>query len=60
MLHLPGVVDAEPVGQLHLVQRVLEQALLGALGPRARELMLVEDAELHLVPPAEALASRAR
>ena len=47
VLDLPGVVDAEPVGQLDLVERVLEELLLAALDPRARELMLVEDAELH-------------
>ena len=47
MLNLPGEVDAEPVGQLHLVQRLLEQSELGALEPGPRQLMLVEYAELH-------------
>jgi hypothetical protein len=66
MLHLPGMIDAQPVRQLHLVEGVLEQPQLGALGPGARKLVLVEDPELHLVPPAEvappagAVASRAR
>ena len=47
MLNLPGEVDPELVGQLHLVQRLLEQSELGALEPWPRQLMLVEYAELH-------------
>jgi hypothetical protein len=41
VLDLPGVVVAEPVGQLDLGQRVLEQLVLAALRP-GRGLMLVE------------------
>ena len=48
VLDFPGVVDAEPIGQLDLGQRILEELLLAALDPRARQLMLVEDAELHV------------
>ena len=47
MLDLPGIVDAELVGEFDLVERVLEQALLVALVPRPRQLMFVEDAEFH-------------
>ena len=47
VLDLPHVLDAELVGELDLVERVLDQLLLAVLGPRARELVLVEDAELH-------------
>ena len=47
VLDLPGVVDAELVGELDLVERVLEQPLLVALVPRPRQLVLVEDAEFH-------------
>ncbi len=47
VLDLPGVVDAELVGELDLVERFLEEALLRALGPRPRKLVLVEDPELH-------------
>ena len=47
VLDFPGVVDAEPIGQLDLRQGVLEELLLAALDPRARQLMLVEDSELH-------------
>jgi len=43
MLHLPGVVDSQPIGQLDLGQRVLEELLLanprptaGAAGARRR------------------------
>ena len=35
VLDLPDVVDAEPIGQLDLRQRVLEQAVLGACPSRA-------------------------
>ncbi len=47
MLDLPSVVDAEPIGQLDLGQRVLEQLQLGAVVPGPGELVLIEDAELH-------------
>ena len=47
VLDLPDVVEAEPVGQLDLIERVLEQFQLQPFGPRPWELMLVEDPELH-------------
>ena len=47
VLDLPHVVDAEPVGELDLVERVLEQPVLVAVAPRPGQLVLVEDAELH-------------
>ena len=47
VLDLPHVVDAELVGELDLLERVLEQLVLGVVGPRPRQLVLVEDAELH-------------
>src|SRR5262245_25802005 len=47
VLDLPRVVEAEPVGELHLRERVLEQPLLVPLAPRPRQLVLVEHAELH-------------
>src|SRR5579875_3155645 len=47
MLDLPRVIEAEPIGELHLLERLLNQAKLAALVPRPRELMLVEDPELH-------------
>ena len=49
VLDLPHVVDAEAVGQLDLIQRVLEQLVLTAVAPRPRQLVLVEDSELHVV-----------
>ena len=49
VLDLPGVVDAQAVGELHLVERLLIELELAALAPRPRQLVLVEDAELHLV-----------
>ncbi len=48
VLDLPHVLDAEPVGELDLLERVLDQGLLARGVPRAAHLMLVEDAELHL------------
>ena len=47
MLDFPGVVDAELVGEFDLLERLLEQPMLVALVPRPRQLMLVENAELH-------------
>src|SRR6185436_20382888 len=47
VLDLPRVVDAEAVGQLDLAQCILEQLKLRALAPGPRQLMLVEDPELH-------------
>jgi hypothetical protein len=48
VLDLPDVVEAKPVGELHLLEGILQQAVLGALVlPGTRVLMLVEDAEAH-------------
>ena len=47
MLDFPGVIDAETVGQLDLIQRILEQLQLVAVMPGPRQLMFVEDAEFH-------------
>ena len=47
VLDLPGVVVAEPVGELDLLERALQQAILAVLVPRSRQLVLVEDPELH-------------
>jgi len=47
VLDSPQVVDAEAVGELDLLQGVLQQAVLVAGRPRSRELVLVEDAESH-------------
>jgi len=47
MLDLPGMVVAQPVGELDLGQRVLIKLVLVAFFPGARQLQLVEDSELH-------------
>ena len=47
VLDLPDVRDAQAVGQLHLLQRVLDEAVLAAGLPRPPHLVLVEDPELH-------------
>src|SRR5689334_22069283 len=51
MLDLPGVVVAEPVGELDLGERVLQQLVFAPGAPRPRQLVLVEDAELHVSLP---------
>ena len=47
VLDLPHVVEPDLVGQLDLVERVLDELLLTGVGPRAGQLVLVEQAELH-------------
>src|SRR5262249_43268598 len=47
VLDFPGVVDAELVGELDLLEGFLQQAVFGTVVPRPRQLMLVENAELH-------------
>ena len=47
VLHLPHVVDAELVGELALLERVLDQRDFGVVTPRPRQLVLVEDPDLH-------------
>ncbi len=51
VLDLPHVLDAERVGELDLVERVLDQLVLGAVVPRPTDLVLVEDSELHVSRP---------
>ena len=48
VLDLPHVLDAERVGELDLVERVLDELVLGAVVPGAADLVLVEDPELHV------------
>ena len=47
MLDLPGMVVAQAVGELDLVQRVLVEPVLVALFPGARQLQFIENAEFH-------------
>ena len=51
MLDRPDIVVAELVGELDLGQRILQQRIFAGLAPRARQLMLVEDAEFHPALP---------
>ena len=55
MLDLPGIVIAAAIGDLELRQRILVEPELVALDPGARQLQLVEDAELHHVSPNDCL-----
>src|SRR6266705_1533415 len=47
MFDFPGVVNAQAICQLHLLQRFLKQLLLGTICPRAWQLMLIENTKLH-------------
>ena len=42
MLIGPDIVEAKPVGDLYLRQRVLDQPVFGVLRPRTRQLQLVD------------------
>ena len=53
MLDLPQVVDAKPVGEFDLIERVAEQLYFRTFSPRARQLVLVEQSEFQRFPPAE-------
>jgi hypothetical protein len=47
VLDLPREVEAQTVGQLDLVEGLLQQFVLALGVPRARQLVLEEDPELH-------------
>jgi hypothetical protein len=47
VLDLPDRVEAGAVGDLDLLERVVQEAVLAVVAPRSRELVLVEDAEAH-------------
>src|SRR3954454_19524951 len=47
VLDLPDVVEARAVGELYLLESVAQQLLVGAVLPRPRHLVLVEDPEAH-------------
>ena len=51
VLDLPDIVDAEPVGELDLIERLLIEPQLRILGPGLRQLMLVEKSEFHRGAP---------
>ena len=61
VLHLPGVVVAEAIGQLDLVERVVQQRELVVAVPGSGQLQLVEDPELHAVaPPFRSTSAKSR
>jgi hypothetical protein len=59
VLDLPGVVDPQAVGQLDLVEGVLEQAQLAAGFSRPRKLVFIENAEFHRASLLPLIAGRA-
>ncbi len=58
VLDEPEVVDAEPVGQLDLLQGVFQQAVFVIGRPGSWELVLVEDARPSTTTPSRLLAVR--
>jgi hypothetical protein len=50
MLDLPGIVEAEIVGQFHLLKRLMKEIALVALVPGPRQLQLVEHSKAHFRP----------
>ena len=52
VLDLPGVIDADAVGELDLFQRFAIDAMLRIGVPGARDLMFVEDANFIASSPA--------
>ena len=60
MLHHPRVVVAKLIGELELIERLLQQVVFAGRRPGARQLVLVEHAEFHgsfpsLVRPARSM-----
>ena len=53
VLDLPDIVDAEPVGELDLVERILIEPQLGSFVPGLRQLVLVKNPEFHGVLPTQ-------
>ena len=51
VLDLPDVLEPEAVGEFDLGECVLDEPLLVAVRPRSGQLVFVEDAESHVVPP---------
>ncbi len=52
VLDLPHVIDAEPVGEFDLFERILIELQLGAFVPGLRQLVFVEKPEFHRgIPP---------
>jgi hypothetical protein len=47
VLDLPSIIESQPVGELDLVERLVEQPVLVSRFPRLRQLELVEDAKSH-------------
>src|ERR1700759_1307277 len=47
MLHHPGIVVAKLIGELELLERLLQQVVFAGRRPWPRQLMLIEHAKLH-------------
>ena len=47
MLDHPGIVVAELIRELELIERLLQQVIFAGISPGTRELVFIEHAELH-------------
>jgi hypothetical protein len=47
VLDLPRIIEAEPIGELDLIEGIAQETELVVVAPRLGKLVLVEDAELH-------------
>ena len=47
MLVFPHIVKTEPIGKLHLLQRLFQQPVLGVLTPGPGQLVFVQQTKFH-------------
>jgi hypothetical protein len=59
VFHLPRVVEAEPVGELDLIERVPRELVLVVVTPWLRKLVFIENSELHTCSSAQSAPATA-
>src|SRR5713101_5471203 len=47
MLGRPDIVEPDSIREFHLLERILQQLVLGLRSPRTRQLMFIKSANLH-------------
>jgi hypothetical protein len=50
VLHFPGIIEAETIGEFDLLKGILKELMFAVFVPGTRKLMLVENSELHGFP----------
>ena len=58
VLHHPGIVVAKLIGELELIERLLQQVVFARRRPGAWQLVLIEHAEFHGVVPFAVISAR--